>query len=65
MERYGTKNSKLYNVLAVLVGALLLGFLWRVRGEHGWGSSWGLLNAGFVFALIFLGFIIKIMDLGK
>ena len=51
MERYGTKNSKLYNVLAVLVGALLLGFLWRVRGEHGWGSSWGLLNAGFVFAL--------------
>lgn len=22
-----------------------------MRGEHGWGSSWGLLNAGFVFTL--------------
>ena len=35
----------------VLLGALLLGLLWRVRGTHGWGSSWGLLNAGFVFYL--------------
>ncbi|MCR5781157.1 MAG: hypothetical protein K6G90_00330 [Clostridia bacterium] len=36
---------------AVLTGALLLGFLWRVRGTHGWGSSWGVLAAGFVFTL--------------
>lgn len=36
---------------AVFAGALLLGFLWRVRGTHGWGSSWGLLAAGFVFTL--------------
>ncbi len=28
-----------------------MGLLWRVRGEHGWGSSWGLLNAGFVFTM--------------
>lgn len=35
----------------VLLGALLLGLLWRVRGTNGWGSSWGLLNAGFVFYL--------------
>ena len=33
------------------MGAMLLGLLWRVRGEHGWGSSWGLLNAGLVFTL--------------
>lgn len=28
-----------------------MGFLWRVRGTHGWGSSWGLLNAGIVFII--------------
>ncbi len=45
------KSSCIQNIFAVLIGALLLGFLWRVRGEHGWGSSWGLLNAGIVFTL--------------
>ncbi len=44
-------RSKLRTVCLSLLGALLLGFLWRVRGTHGWGSSWGLLNAGFVFSL--------------
>lgn len=49
-----TKNnsrSLLSNVFTVLIGALLMGFLWRVRGTHGWGSSWGLLNAGIIFIL--------------
>lgn len=46
-----TKKNTLQNAFAVLVGALLMGFLWRVRGETGWGSSWGLLNAGFVFTM--------------
>ncbi len=50
------KNSK--NILLILLGGLLLGFLWRVRGTGGWGSSWGLLNAGFVYAL-FLNFAVK------
>lgn len=45
-----TKRTLLLPV-ATLVGALLMGYLWRVRGTHGWGSSWGLLNAGFVFTL--------------
>ena len=31
-----------------------MGFLWRVRGTNGWGSSWGLLNAGFVFTLFLI-----------
>lgn len=44
-------RSKLYDVLTVLIGALLMGMMWRVRGTHGWGSSWGLLNAGIVFIL--------------
>lgn len=49
-----TKNntqSKLYNAIVIVIGALLMGMLWRVRGTHGWGSSWGLLNAGIVFVL--------------
>ena len=45
------ENTVLKNALAILLGALLMGLLWRVRGEHGWGSSWGLLNAGFVFTM--------------
>lgn len=48
------ENTALKNVLTVLLGALLMGLLWRVRGEHGWGSSWGLLNAGFVFTLFII-----------
>lgn len=44
-------GSKLRNVLTVLIGAMLMGMMWRVRGTHGWGSSWGLLNAGIVFIL--------------
>ena len=45
------KPSALYTVCVILLGACLLGMLWRVRGTSGWGSSWGLLNAGFVFLL--------------
>ncbi len=48
------KNNFSKNAITVLMGALLLGFLWRVRGEHGWGSSWGLLNAGFVYTLFII-----------
>lgn len=44
-------NNTVKNIITILIGALLMGLLWRVRGEHGWGSSWGLLNAGFVFTL--------------
>lgn len=46
-----SKQSKLQNILTVLIGALLMGFLWRIRGTNGWGSSWGLLNAGAIFML--------------
>ena len=45
------ENTVFKNVGIILLGALLMGLLWRVRGEHGWGSSWGLLNAGFVFTM--------------
>lgn len=50
MEKVKQKET-IKNIVAVLIGALLMGFLWRVRGDTGWGSSWGLLNAGFVFTM--------------
>lgn len=46
-----SSQSKLKNILTVLIGALLMGLLWRIRGTNGWGSSWGLLNAGAIFML--------------
>ena len=51
------KNNKYsigYQLFTVLIGALLMGFLWRVRGTHGWGSSWGLLNAGFIYTMFII-----------
>ena len=45
------ENNIVKSILTVILGALLMGLLWRVRGEHGWGSSWGLLNAGFIFTI--------------
>lgn len=55
------KKFTSYEVIAVIIGALLMGFLWRVRGTHGWGSSWGLLNAGFIFLL----FIVSVTGVRK
>ncbi len=48
------KYSVGYQLFTILIGALLMGFLWRVRGTHGWGSSWGLLNAGFIFTMFII-----------
>ncbi|MBQ2775681.1 MAG: hypothetical protein IJF40_07340 [Clostridia bacterium] len=48
------KSTAIENIITVLAGALLLGFLWRVRGTTGWGSSWGLLNAGFIFTMFII-----------
>ena len=45
------ENNIVKSILTVILGALLMVLLWRVRGEHGWGSSWGLLNAGFIFTI--------------
>lgn len=51
------QDSKLYTFFTVLVGALLMGMLWRVRGSQGWSASWGLLNVGFVFVM----FVVSIL----
>ncbi len=45
------KNQTVNNIITVIIGCLLMGFLWRIRGEHGWGAAWGVLNAGFIYTL--------------
>ena len=49
-ERKTVKNC----FLPILLGALLTGFAWRVRGTGGWGAAWGLLNAGMLLTLYLL-----------
>lgn len=31
-----------------------MGMMWRIRGAAGWGSEWGVLNAGFMFTMFVL-----------
>lgn len=51
-----TVNSKGMKVLSVILGALLGGFIWRCRGESGFGSSWGLYSVGLVLILLIYHF---------
>ncbi|MBR5620666.1 MAG: hypothetical protein IKW76_13100, partial [Clostridia bacterium] len=45
------KTNKLRALTQTLVGALVMGMLWRFRGSHGWGAAWGVLACGFVLTL--------------
>ncbi|MBR6551934.1 MAG: hypothetical protein IKT89_03740, partial [Clostridia bacterium] len=45
-------NLKLYQqILSVIAGACLMGFMWRARGSHGFGAKWGMFAVAFVFML--------------
>ena len=45
-------NLKLYQkFFSVIAGACLIGFMWRVRGNHGFGAKWGMFAVGFVFVM--------------
>ncbi len=48
-----TKGQK---VLSVILGAVIGGFMWRCRGEGGFGSSWGLYSVGLVLMLFIFHF---------
>lgn len=50
----GLKNRKLsifQKLFAVITCAVMTGFMWRVRGEHGWGSMWGMFAVGVMLIL--------------
>ena len=49
-----TKDGAKHAFVNILLGALLMGFAWRVRGTGGWGAAWGLLNAGMLLTLYLL-----------
>ena len=40
-------------IFAVISCALMTGFMWRVRGDHGWGSMWGMFAVG-VMLIMFI-----------
>ena len=44
--------SRLQKAATVFMGAFIMGAMWRLRGEHGWGAAWGLLTCGMVFLLL-------------
>lgn len=43
-------------ILSIILCALICGFMWRVRGEHGFGSSWGLAGVFAVLTLLIYAF---------
>ena len=40
----------------VLCCAVMTGFMWRVRGSHGWGSMWGMFAVGVMLVLFIFAF---------
>lgn len=42
--------------LLVLMTAIMTGFMWRVRGTHGWGSMWGMFAVGVMLTLVIFAF---------
>lgn len=38
-------------IFAVITCAVMTGFMWRVRGDHGWGSMWGMFAVGVMLIL--------------
>jgi len=38
-------------IFAVITCAFMTGFMWRVRGDHGWGSMWGMFAVGVMLIL--------------
>lgn len=50
------KIGALPKVISVILGAVIGGFMWRCRGDGGFGSSWGLYSVGLVLMLLIYHF---------
>ena len=48
--------SKPLKFLTVILAALLMGFMWRARGSHGFGAFWGITAVGGIFTLFIIAF---------
>mgnify|MGYP003296619521 CR=1 FL=1 len=42
--------------MLVLCCGIMTGFMWRVRGSHGWGSMWGMFAVGVMLVLFIFAF---------
>lgn len=57
MELRQTRNlSAGVKTLLVMLFAVTCGFMWRVRGDHGYGSMWGMFAVGTMMVLIIFAF---------
>lgn len=56
--------SKGQKIFSVVLGALLGGVMWRFRGTHGYGGSWGLIAVGTAFTLLVFVFYGKAVKNG-
>lgn len=43
-------------IVSVILGTLMAGFMWRCRGESGFGSSWGLYSVALILMLLIYNF---------
>lgn len=58
MNSYTSKSYKLtpaVKVFGVITAAVLTGFMWRVRGEHGFGAMWGMFAVAGALCLLIFG----------
>ncbi len=51
-----TKSCTGMKAISVILGAVIGGFMWRCRGDGGFGSSWGLYSVGLVLMLLIYHF---------
>ena len=51
MSKNKMNLSALEKIIAVFVGAFIVGFMWHVRGQHGFGAKWGMFSVAFALVL--------------
>ena len=57
MEFNSTRNLTAgAKTLLVMLFAVMTGFMWRVRGDHGYGSMWGMFAVGVMMILVTFAF---------
>lgn len=57
MNTLSTRNlSSGTKALMLFASSILIGFMWRVRGDHGWGSMWGMFAVGVAMILFIFAF---------
>lgn len=50
------KLSASTKTLMLIAFSIMTGFMWRVRGDHGWGSMWGMFAVGVAMILFIFAF---------